>query len=178
MLSEPLPATLDVRKAAARGVSVKGVIQPSDLSRFRELLADDKGSIAVDMAFNKDDQEHYVIGLDIRADVTVTCQRCLQSMPLHVHAVNSLGVVWTDSQAATLPGHLEPLIVEEPPCNLWEVVEEELMLALPTFSYHDTEECRRGTLAFTDEAPDEPAPVDKPNPFDVLVQLKPGEKKI
>ena len=112
MLSEPLPTTLDVRKAAVRGVSVKGVIQPGDLSRFRELLADDKGSIAVDMAFNKDDQEHYVVRLEIEADVTVTCQRCLQPMPLHVHAVNDLGVVWADSQAASLPWHLEPLIVE------------------------------------------------------------------
>ena len=33
MLTEPLPTRLDVRKAAARGVEIRGVLKPSDLAR-------------------------------------------------------------------------------------------------------------------------------------------------
>ena len=53
MLTEPLPSTLDVRKAAARGVSVSGTLSPSDLPRFRALLADETGGIKVELAFSR-----------------------------------------------------------------------------------------------------------------------------
>ena len=56
---------------------------------------------------------------------------------------NTLAVVWTDDQAAHLPRHLEPLVVEDEACSLWDVVEDELILALPSFSYHETEECNK-----------------------------------
>jgi uncharacterized protein len=61
---------------------------------------------------------------------------------------------------------------------LWEVVEDELILALPPFSYHDTEECQQILSRFNaDQAPPvETVAEDKPNPFNVLAQLKPGSK--
>ena len=53
MLTEPLPNTLDVRKAAARGVSVSGAIKPVDLHRFRELLVSETGSIQAELVLSK-----------------------------------------------------------------------------------------------------------------------------
>ncbi len=176
MLSEPLPSTLDVRKAAARGVSIKGTLKPLDLQRFRALLADDEGAIEAELTFSRDEENRYLIHLGITARVMVTCQRCLDPLPQTLACDNTLAVVWTDEQAGHLPRHLEPLVLEDEACRLWDVVEDELILALPPFSYHNTEECREILARFNaGQAPIEEAlPAEKPNPFNVLAQLKPG----
>jgi len=178
MLSEPLPSTLDVRKATARGVSIRGTLKPLDLQRFRSLLADDDGSIEAELSFTRDEENRHIIHLAVSAGVIVTCQRCLEPLSISLACDNTLAVVWTDEQAAQLPRHLDPLVVEEEACSLWVVVEEELILALPPFSYHSTEECQQTLAKFNaGQAPElEPVAGDKPNPFNVLAQLKPGSK--
>ena len=176
MLTEPLPATLDVRKAAARGVSVSGTLKPLNLQRFRPLLASDDGAVEAELTFSRDEENRHVIHVAVEADVTVTCQRCLEPMSQHLISENLLAVMWTDEQAAHLPRHLDPLIVAEEACSLWELVEDELILAMPPFSYHDTKECKERIKEFSDPEPEEDAQEGKPNPFNVLAQLKPGNK--
>ena len=97
-------------------------------------------------------------------------------MSIHLNSENSLAAVWTDEQAAHLPRHLDPLIVEGEASSLWELVEDELILAMPPFSYHDTEDCRESIAGFSAPAPEEATLAEKPNPFNVLAQLKPGNK--
>lgn len=177
MLTETLPTALDVRKAATRGVGVNGLLKPLDLQRFRPLLAGDEGRIEVELTFSCDEENRHLIHVAIAADVLVTCQRCLEAMPEHLVSDNTLAIVSTDEQAAQLPRQLEPLIVEEQLCSLWELVEDELMLAMRPFSYHDTETCRERIMDFSDpELEEEPGESTKPNPFNVLAQLKPGHK--
>ena len=175
MLTEPLPTTLDVRKAAVRGVSISGTLKPLDLQRFRPLLADDKGVIQVVLTFSRDEENRYLIRVATTAELSVICQRCLEPVASQLVSENTLAVVWTDEQAAHLPRHLEPLIVGEEACNLWELAEDELMLAMPPFSYHDTEDCKERIAAYSDPAPQEGSGEEKPNPFNVLAQLKPGK---
>lgn len=178
MLTEPLPTTLDVRKAAAREVGVSGVLKPQDLPRFRPLLAADEGQISVEMRFSRDEENRYLVSVGIEADVTVTCQRCLETMSRHVSSESALAVVWTDEEAAQLPRHLDPLVETEQASDLWALVEDELILNMPPFSYHDTAECVEKMSAFSDPAPEgesRESGESKPNPFDVLGQLKPGE---
>ena len=168
---------LDVRKAAARGVSIKGSLKPLDLKRFRALLAEDEGLIEVRLAFSRDEENRYLIDLAVDAEIVVTCQRCLEPLPKSLTSVNTLAVVWTDDQAAHLPRHLEPLIEGDEGCRLWDLVEDELILAMPAFSYHDTEECHRFLAGFAGQPSEEEAAAgDKPNPFNVLEQLKPGDQ--
>ncbi len=125
MLTEPLTKTLDVRKAAARGVAVSGSLKPSQLPRFSALLAEDGGTIAADLSFSKDEENRYVVRARVSAEVAVSCQRCLRPMPLELSSDNTLAIVWTDEQAKHLPRHLEPLIVEgDDGCSLWDLVED------------------------------------------------------
>tara|TARA_R110002072_G_scaffold121598_3_gene255501 strand:+ start:4713 stop:5219 length:507 start_codon:yes stop_codon:yes gene_type:complete len=166
---------LDVRQAAVRGVTVGGVLKPLDLKRFRPLLAGDEGAVSAEIIFSRDEERRYLMHVAIRADVVVTCQRCLEAMPEHLSSESMLAIVWTDEEAAHVPRQLEPLVVMDAPSNLWDVVEEELILALPPFSYHETDECKMKTAAYSDPIPDEGAGVKKPNPFNVLAQLKPGK---
>ena len=65
----------------------------------------------------------------------------------------------------------------EPSKRARELAEDELILGIPPFSYHDTEESRRKTAAFADPASGGEPGEGKPNPFSVLDQLKPVDKK-
>ena len=167
---------LDVRKAAARGATVSGTLKPLNLQRFLPLLASDEGAISVVLSFSRDEENRYLVRVNTEADVVVTCQRCLENMPEHLSCANTLAIVWTDEEAAHLPKHLEPVLVSEASCNLWELVEDELILGMPPFSYHNQADCRVNVEAFSDPVPAKGVGEDKPNPFSVLGQLKPGNE--
>ncbi|MEH6589656.1 MAG: YceD family protein [Halioglobus sp.] len=176
MLTEPLPNSLDVRKAATRGVSVNGVLKPLNLQHFRDLLADDEGAIEANLVFSRDQENRFLVTVTVTADVALVCQRCLESMPAHLEASNVLAVVWDDEYARQLPQGLEPLIVGDELCNLWNIVEEELILGMPAFSYHEEDNCNELLVGLNQTTPPEVAVSEKPNPFNVLEQLKPGKK--
>jgi len=171
MLSDPLPNALDARKAAARGVTVSGSLQPRDLPQFKALLASDEGEIQAEVDFRRDEENRPVVRLEVSAQVDVTCQRCLRPMSLALAGETTLGIVWNDEQARHLPRDLDPLIVPEEGCNLWGMVEEELILLMPPFSYHETENCKQILSEYRAD-PEADAAEEKPNPFAVLAQLK------
>ena len=175
MFTEPLPTTLDVRKAAARGVTIGGVLKVLDLKRLRPLLAGDEGLVEAHLACSRDEENRFLVRLNVSVDVQVTCQRCLEAMTLHLDSENLLALVGSDEQAAQLPRYLEPLIVEGEACNLWDMVEDELILAMPPFSYHPLEDCKQIEAGLS-PPPAEAASDDRSNPFDVLAQLKPGSE--
>ncbi len=176
MLTEPLPTTLDIRKAAARGVSIGGVLKVLDLQRFRPLLASDEGVIQAQFAFSRDEENRFLVTLTVGVDVQVICQRCLEPMTTHLASENTLALVGNDEQAAQLPRHLEPLIVEGEFSNLRDMVEDELILAMPPFSYHDLADCKQIEAGLS-PPPDDAVGGNRPNPFDVLAQLKPGSEQ-
>jgi len=172
MSTEPLPSTLDVRRAAARGVSISGALKPLNLPRFEALLAEGAGEIRVVLSFSRDEENRPVVQVQFEAQISVTCQRCLQPMALSLAGDNTLAIVWNDDQAKHLPRSLDPLIVPEEDCNLWELVEEELILTLPPFSYHDTEKCKKILSGYGKPEPEAAEGASRPNPFGVLAQLK------
>jgi len=174
MLTGPLPTTLDVRKVAAREATVSGTLRPRDLPRFRTMLADDDGLVQARLSFRQDEERRCVVHVEIEADFTVICQRCLAPMSEHLSCDNLLAVVYNDQLAAELPRTLDPLVVEGQSCNIWELVEDELMLAKQPFSYHDQANCNVRIADYTDAVDDEPhsPAIVKENPFHVLGQLK------
>lgn len=178
MLNAPLPGTLDVRKAASRGATVQGCLGLPDLPRFRSLLAGDEGSVEASLALSRDEEGRYLLHIVTDASVEVTCQRCLQAMPLALHGDSTLAVVWTDEQARHLPSHLDPLIQGEEECDLRELVTEELILALPPYCTHERTDCNTLLAEYAAPAGDdqsEPEAEKRPNPFDILAQLKRGD---
>jgi uncharacterized protein len=174
MLTEPLPTTLDVRKAAVRGITISGCLAVSRLQRLRSILASDEAQIEARIAFSRDEENRAVLALSLAATVEVTCQRCLQPMSIEFDGESQLGVVSDDEQAQQLPAHLEPLVTGGETCDLWSVVEDELILGLPFVSYHDTRECKQLLEDYSQPASGQD-PVEE-SPFSILEQLKPGTK--
>lgn len=167
---------LDVRKAAVRGLGVSGFLKPQDLKRFRPLLGGDEGSISVELVFSRDEESRYLVQVSIDAKIVVICQRCLEAMPDRLLCENTLAILWTDEEAAHLPKHLDPLVVEATSQSLWEIVEDELILAMRPFSYHNIEDCEIKTAAFSEPPPQWGTGESKANPFNVLGQFNTSKK--
>jgi uncharacterized protein len=174
MLTEPLTTTLDVRKAAAREVTVDGVLALSKMARLQGVLASSEGHVEAQIALSKDEENRFIATVTVRADVEVRCQRCLESMPHRVESENRLAIVGDDERARQLPSRLEAWMVEGDQGDLWGLVEDELILAIPIINLHESEDCNELLKEY--RAP--PLTVEEvaDNPFKVLEQLKPGNK--
>jgi len=175
MSSTPLPRTLDLRKPAMHRAHFEGSLQPAHLERLRGLLAADPGGIDASISCEQDEMGRTVLSVSVDARVSVRCQRCLEVFQRPLAAGSRLAVVRTDEQAAGLPDGLEPLLATTG-IDLWAVVEDELVLAMPVYSYHDDERCieQLAGAAFATEAQGNGAghKLGGDSPFDVLAQFK------
>ena len=100
MLTEPLPTTLDVRKAAAREATVSGVLALPELARLQGVLASENGRVEAVFAFGRDEENRYVVTVSVDAEVEVHCQRCLDSMQVAVQSENRLAIVGDDDRSS------------------------------------------------------------------------------
>ena len=138
MKTGALPKQLDLRGLAARGVQISGTVSPEDLPRLAEsgigIVA--LGSAAFD--FRRDEEARYVVAVSVEAKVVMQCQRCLGDMEVPITTASLMACVWTDEEAAALPAAYEPLIVDDA-ADLSDIVEEEILLAIPVSPVHETE---------------------------------------
>ena len=114
----------------------------TDLPRLAASLAGNDGVVRATVDFGRVDG---VPRLNVGADVEVTliCQRCLQPMQVLLEGESQVALVENLAQADALPEDVEPVWVESRKVDLREVVEEELLLALPLVPMHaaDDDEC-------------------------------------
>lgn len=160
-----LPEHIDPRQLARKGQTLRGRLPISGMPRLVQALAESSGEIEVELAFDLEAGRYMVRGR-LRTEVSLICQRCMEHMRLVIEAPVTLEVVGSDEAAAQVAEGYEPYTVAEDEIALGDMVEDELLLALPIVPMHEDMSCQpllRG------EAGDESK---RPNPFAVLGQLK------
>ncbi len=136
-LMQPLiPEFLDFVQKADQGAVIKGVWPLNRMHRFTAMLHTDEGVVEAVLQFGRHGKLRTLSG-ELSADLGVTCQRCLQPMQYSLQAQLSLALVKDDGQAESLPEMFEPLLLEAEEVNLAEVIEDELLLALPLVLVHE-----------------------------------------
>ena len=175
MKTGALPKQLDLRGLAARGVQITGTVSLDDLPRLAEagIGIVDSGSAAFD--FRRDEEARYVVAVSVEAKVVMQCQRCLSDMEVPITTASLMACVWTDEEAASLPAAYEPLLVEDA-TDLSDIVEEEILLAIPVSPLHEAE-CKSAAQQAALEAHAEDSEMvegiaERDGPFAVLEQLK------
>lgn len=175
MKTAPLPHKLDLRGLAARGADITGTVSLADLPRLASVVTRLAEPAQVTLSLSKDEAGRAVVDAQVSATVVLQCQRCLQDMSWRLATSTLMACVWTDEEAAALPDIYEPLLLEADG-NLWNVAEEELLLALPAFPLHE-HDCKTAEQAAVLAVPKEietarSDDADKQNPFGILEQLK------
>lgn len=174
-----LPHTVEVRTLAARNVVIEGPIEGTRMPRLSSAIAGAVEPASVSCEFRRDEEGRYVVEVRVAMGVLVSCQRCLDVMTVALESHSVLAAVWNDEQAQSLPARYDPLITEGE-TNLWQLVEDELLLALPAFNYHKDMRCgEQADRALGGEAAAlaEPPSQGKVNPFSVLAALKNDENQ-
>ncbi|MCC5856827.1 MAG: DUF177 domain-containing protein [Ectothiorhodospiraceae bacterium] len=173
MTARPLPVTIDVLKLVDRGQELAGSLALRRMPRLCEALVDDAGEAHLVLVFERDQARRATVTGSVRASVALACQRCLQPMPLTLEARVALAVCLSEEEAAALPDDYDPLLLEETPQRLAELVEDELILALPALARHeDTPDCEPVSVTIGASAVEQGGEGRRPNPFAVLDVLK------
>lgn len=167
MKQGPLPKCFDARKACVKELELSGTVKASTLPRLASVASCEDTTISASLRFLRDEQRRFVVAVKVAGQVGVRCERCLDAMPLEVNANSTLMLCSSDEQAQQCPSQYEPLVYTGDELDLYDVIEEELLLALPVAPMHET--------MCTDTLPEPVAePVveaRKPNPFAVLANL-------
>ncbi|MFZ5548490.1 MAG: YceD family protein [Pseudomonadota bacterium] len=107
--------------------------------------------------------------LSAQAGVSMRCQRCLGPMPVPLDVDRWIRFVTGAEAAEVLDAELEDDVLElERQTDLRELVEDELLLALPLVPRHEA--CPEPLPAAAGEA--DASDEARPNPFAALAQLK------
>ncbi|TLX46614.1 23S rRNA accumulation protein YceD [Pseudoalteromonas phenolica] len=166
-----IPITLDPCRAAQRRLSYDGVVQLEELSRLEQVVQDQTGEIAVDIHCSNDEQGLVVIRGSFRAHLTVICQRCNGDLGLDLEHDFAYSPVKAGDESDHLPDCYDVVeLDEEGEINLRQLIEDELILAIPIVPTHDEASC-----AYSEEPASFGGVVateSKPNPFEILKQLK------
>lgn len=166
MFDRPLNRRFDARKAERHGETVSGFLSWQDmpeLAQVTENPATDR--IGVSVRFERTDDRVHAMHLAFDGTAKVLCQRCLEVMEVDMSGACSLALVMTEAAIERLPEGWEVnLLDEDGSVDVYRAAQEELLLRVPMVPKH-TENC--GLIVNQDDDP-----VEKPNPFAVLAQLK------
>jgi uncharacterized protein len=167
---------------AQQGVSLEGNFALKELNRLTPMLVNDLGSGSAKLQFGIDEQGIRVLEGEIELEVSMVCQRCLEPVQKKVQATLNLGMVWAEEDAVNLPKAYDPWIVSEGhvtegQTDLYDVMEDELLLSLPIVVYHDYDCVPASLLSSDTEESDNDSSENKANPFAVLESLKESLKE-
>ena len=136
-------------------------------------MSSNEGDIQADLVFGIGEQRMLNVVGRITANLQHICQRCLGPVPISLLCELQLAIVWDEEKAATLPKRFDPWIIGEGQTDIYQIIEDELLLSLPIVSYHEEECVPYDYFSSADEGVEEAiAQEQQKNPFQVLEQLK------
>lgn len=165
MQTPSLPSRIDPWRLAAEGGRLDGALALAALPRLVTALNRADGVVKVALVAGVDRQGvHFIAGV-MHTEVELVCQRCLEPLRVALDATVSLGLVHGEAEADRLPEEYEPLLVPEGVIHVADLVEDELLLALPRIPRHeDTRDCETDGYRA-------PGRVEQDQPFATLASL-------
>ena len=159
-----LPKRIEPVGLADVGRSFRGEVPVSELTRLAPLLASQEGVLNVRLEFGLDERRIRTLKGSIEGGVDLVCQRCLGALRFPLDLRICLGIVTSEAESERLPRGYDPLLATGEPLLTFDVIEDEVLLAVPPIPVHEGAVCETGYR-------NEP-PAKQDNPFSVLEKLK------
>ena len=164
-MSGRLPEFIDPRDWARTGRQETGDVPLTQLPRLCACVENTGGVVCVALAGEMLPGGGPALSGEANCTVTVRCQRCLEPFELALQVPVRLGVVHDEAAGQMLPDGVEPLMCAEgQEVAMAELIEDELLLALPDYPHHADGQCQSAA------APAQPTA--KRQPFAALAALK------
>lgn len=168
---------VEVGRLADAGERLDFDARPAEFPRLVRELAAATGRVQGHLQFARE-RGQAVVELRLRAVLPLVCQRCLGPVDVEVGSDVRVALVDDLDEADRLDAGIEPVVVEGGRVSPRDLVEEELLLAVPLVPRHE-DESKCGTRAAAEAAPglpravpaDRPAQVETQKPFAGLGEL-------
>lgn len=151
-MSGGLPIQIDPLDLARSRIRLRGSYPLSAMPRLAEYSPSDQALIRIDLHFRPEGDATARLSGEITTELKLRCERCLGplTLPLNIKpiiffeksAAGSRGKQSTDEEQSDL----RDIIALEGPVDLKDLVEDEILLAIPMIPKHDSEQCNAGRL--------------------------------
>jgi uncharacterized protein len=151
---------------ARKSLEIHDTIPVFEMTRVQDMLFSPEGVLSWQLVGLVDDDNKPMLNLQVNGTVNLKCVRCLESFAFDLN-IDSLFVVLADE--SMLPSEQDDIedeldyLVADPHMQVSQLIEDEVLLALPYAPKHDVSVCG---------VKDKVIEVGKPNPFKVLQGLK------
>lgn len=166
MAAPPKPPVIDTVEFARKGMKIHDTIALSQFPRLSDMLSSKEGVIdyVLEGKVSQEGESH--LQLHIKGDLQLICQRCLGPLSYPLDAVADFILVSDESRipAEETEADTEDYLVASKQMQVTELLEDELLLALPYAPKHSEEQCAEKTGLKVD--------TEKQSPFAVLKGLK------
>ena len=154
---------IDSLSFAREGMALQGELPVSGLERLHDALAEKTGIVVFRLAGRMSRQDKPQLVLEVTGQVPVVCQRCLGRLdyPLSIDSVLELIADEADLSQDELEDDTRDFLVAQKELDVVALVEDEIILALPSAPRHD--DCA---------LPDSNTRGTKVSPFAALAALK------
>ena len=131
---------IDGFEFASAGATQQGVWPLSDFPRLRDVLANDAGEVAYEVSGVRDERGRPGLRLKVDGTLSLRCQRGLEPMPFEVHTDDTLVLAATLAEIHAEPAdaHAPDRVVAGKEMALRELIEDELILAVPYAPRHES----------------------------------------
>lgn len=167
MTAQPIINSIEF---ARKALEFHDTIAVSQFSRLHDALSSNESVLDWQLQGEVNSEGKPVLHLRVQGSLNLTCQRCLESLEFNLNVNSDFIVV---ANEADLPPEDEDVderdyLVADAQMQVAELIEDEVLLALPYAQKHDSGSC--GASGNVDE-------LKKPNPFAVLQSLKAGKNR-
>jgi uncharacterized protein len=135
---------------------VELVVPLANFARLAPLLVSHEGMATGRIAFSRT-QGRIIADVIVEAQPQVRCQRCLGTLSLPISSQSRVALLAAESEVDAVPPELEVALAPEGRMRLADLVEEELLLALPGAPRHAEGQCPGDTSGDVRDEIGEPA---------------------
>ncbi|MDH3220006.1 MAG: YceD family protein [Gammaproteobacteria bacterium] len=160
-----------VQKEVTRNGYFEGEFAQSELHRLQEFLHPEDSApsgrdVAVSFEFVRSEFDVPMIVGKLKTSLDLECQRCLGRLEMPMELEFQLMIDADDEMVRA--SSIDTLYSDDGFIDVFEVIEDELILAIPLVALHENIECNE----YWRVAASAPETADRENPFAVLKQLK------
>jgi len=137
-MPQPQPV-IDGFEFASAGANLHGALPIREFARLRDMLAGHEGEVAYEVDGVLDARGRAGLRVKVRGRLELRCQRCLEALPFEVQADETLVLAGTQAEidADPVDVHSADRVVAGKEMPVRELIEDELILALPYAPRHE-----------------------------------------
>lgn len=145
-------ALVDADACARAASTIERRFPVTDLSRVMAAGAQGGASIDARLKFSLLDTRPVIDGA-LEGTVSMTCQRCMQAVPVAIE--DELKVIVVPKERADEPSGYEPVVADAARLDVRWLIEDQVLLALPLVPMHEPGQCAPADApAQVDEEPE------------------------